>query len=161
MSPGRDRQVLSDRLAIADLMVQYFVNVDRRRFDAVKGVFVPGTLVDYSDLMPIGNAVPAEEVVDRIEAAMAENYSTTLHNMGNHEVVVEGDRARSEIWVVAYHVYSDPSRQQGRLPVAGLRYLDRLVRTADGWRIEHRRATSDWRAWLEPRGPTYVDGRHQ
>ena len=110
--------------------------------------------------MPIGAAVPAEEVVDRIEAAMT-IYAVTVHNVGNHEVFVDGDIAHSEACIVAHHVYGDPERQNGRLPVAGLRYRDVLVRTADGWRIRDRTATSDWRAWWDPRTPTYVDGKHQ
>ncbi len=155
-----DLQLALDRFAIHDVIMQYWMNVDRREFDKVKACFVPGTLVDYSALMPIGDAVPAEEVVDRIEAAM-EIYAVTVHNVGNHEVFVDGDTARSEACIVAHHVYLDPQRQDGRLPVAGLRYTDVLVRTADGWRIRDRRATSDWRAWWDPRTPTYVDGKHQ
>jgi len=155
-----DAQYLADRLAIHDLLMQYWMNVDRRVWEPVKAVFVPGTLVDYSALMPIGDAVPAEEVVDRIADAIA-IYAVTVHNMGNCEVHVDGGRATSESVIVAHHVYADPGRQDGRMPIAGLRYHDRLVRTVDGWRIEHRRATTDWRAWWEPRGPTYVDGKHQ
>jgi hypothetical protein len=136
------------------------MNVDRRNWDLVKDVFVPDTLVDYSDLMPIGDAVPAAEVVDRIAQAI-EIYATTVHNMGNWEVTLDGDVATVESVIVAHHVYADPERQQGRMPIAGLRYRDRLVRTESGWRVQHRRATTDWRAWWDARTPTYVDGKHQ
>jgi hypothetical protein len=151
---------LADRSQIRDLILQYFVNVDRRVWPPVKDVFVPGTLVDYSDLMPIGGAVAAEDVVDRIEAAIG-IYAVTVHHMGNCEVVVEGDTARSETWVNAHHVYADPTRNEGRMPIAGLRYQDQWERTSTGWRIRHRRAFTDWRAWWDHRPPTYVDGRHQ
>ena len=151
---------LMDRLTIQDLMVQYFVNVDCRVWQPVKDVFVPGTLVDYSGVLPIADAVPAEEVVDRIAAAI-ELYATTTHQMGNHIVVIDGDTAQAETWVTAIHTYADPERNGGRLPIAGLRYLDQLVRTEDGWRIQHRRVTTDWRAWWDRREPTYVGGVHQ
>lgn len=151
---------VADRIAIHDITMQYWMNVDRRDWPAVKACFVPGTLVDYSALMPIDAAVPAEEVVDRIAAAI-EIYAVTVHNVGNHEVHLDGDVARSEACIVAHHVYADPARQGGRLPVAGLRYRDVLVRTGDGWRIRDRVATTDWRAWWEPRTPTYVAGVHQ
>jgi len=151
---------LADRFAIHDLTMQYWMNVDRRDWPRVKDCFVPGTLVDYSALMPIDTAVPAEEVVDRIAAAI-EIYAVTVHNVGNHEVILDGDEARSEACIVAHHVYRDPDRQGGRLPVAGLRYRDVMVRTAAGWRIRDRVATTDWRAWWDPRPPTYVDGVHQ
>jgi hypothetical protein len=155
-----DLQFVADRIAILDLLTQYWMHVDRRVWEPVKAIFVPGTLVDYSELMPIGDAVPAEEVVDRIAAAI-DIYAVTVHNMGNCEVSVDADTATAESVIVAHHVYKDPERQEGRMPVAGLRYRDRLVRTDAGWRIQHRRATTDWRAWWEPRTPTYVDGKHQ
>ena len=153
-------QHVIDRTAIVELLTQYWMHVDRRDWEPVKGIFVPGTLVDYSDLLPIGDAVAAEAVVDRIAEAI-QIYAVTVHNMGNCEVVIDGDAATAESVIVAHHVYADPERQGGKLPVAGLRYRDRLVRTAAGWRVEHRRATTDWRAWWEPRTPTYVAGRHQ
>ena len=151
---------VADRIEIGDLVTSYFVNVDRRAWDAVKAVFVPGTLVDYHDMMPVGDAVPAEEIVDEIAERIG-LYAVTAHQMTNHEVVVEGDEARSECWVTAVHVYADPERNEGRLPVAGIRYLDRCVRTPDGWRVRDRTVTTDWRSWMDPRGPTYVDGAHQ
>jgi len=149
-----------DRWAIHDVITRYWMHVDRREWAQVKDCFVPGTLVDYSELMPIGVAVPAEDVVDRIAQAI-EIYAVTVHNVGNHEVVIDGDTARSEATIVAHHVYRDPERNDGRLPVAGLRYTDVLVRAGDAWRIRDRKATTDWRAWWEPRSPTYVDGKHQ
>jgi SnoaL-like domain len=153
-------QELVDRFAIHDLTMRYWMNVDRRDWPRVKDCFVPGTLVDYSALMPVDAAVPAEEVVDRIAAAI-EIYAVTVHNVGNHEVILDGDVARSEACIVAHHVYRDPDRQGGRLPVAGLRYRDVMVRIGRGWRIRDRVATTDWRAWWDPRPPTYVDGVHQ
>jgi hypothetical protein len=153
-------RLLIDQQLIRDLLVQYFTNVDRRAWAPVKDVFVPGTLVDYSALMPIAAAVPAEAIVDRIAEAVA-IYSVTVHQMGNCEIKVADDTAVSETWINAHHVYADPGRSDGRLPIAGLRYQDRWIRTPAGWRIRDRVAFTDWRAWWESRTPTYVDGVHQ
>lgn len=153
-------RLLIDQQLIRDLLLQYFTNVDRRDWQPVKDVFVPGTLVDYSDLMPIGDAVAAEEVVDRIAEAI-DIYSVTVHQMGNCVITVGTETAVSETWVNAHHVYADPARNDGRLPIAGLRYQDNWQRTPDGWRISMRRAFTDWRAWWDHRPPTYVDGVHQ
>jgi hypothetical protein len=157
---NEDGRAVADRWAIHDVTMQYWMNVDRRDWPRVKACFVPGTPVDYSALMPIGPAVPADEVVDRIAEAI-QLYAVTVHNVGNHEVRVDGDEAHSEACIVAHHVYADPARQGGRMPVAGLRYRDVLVRTRTGWLIRDRVATTDWRAWWEPRDPTYVAGAHQ
>ena len=152
--------VFYDHHQIQQLLLQYFVNVDRRNWAPVKAVFAPGTLVDYSDLLPIGPSVPAEQVVDHIEAAIG-IYQVTVHQMGNCAIEVNGDTATSETWVNAHHVYADPLRHDGRLPIAGLRYQDQLIRAEHGWQIQRRRAFTDWRAWWEPRTPTYVNGQHQ
>lgn len=152
--------ILLDRQQIHERLLQYFVHVDLRDWEPVKAVFVPGTLVDYSELMPIGGALPAEQVVDEIASAI-ELYSVTVHQMGNCEIVVDHDSARSETWINAHHVYADPTKNEGRLPIAGLRYQDHWVRTPDGWLIEQRKAFTDWRAWMDPRNPTYVNGVHQ
>lgn len=161
MTQHDELRLLVDRQSIRDLHMRYFMSVDRREWELVKQCFVPGTPVDYSAMMPIDAAAPAEEVVDRIAAAIDEHYRVTVHNVGNMEVHVDGDEATSELCIVAHHVYKDPDRQDGRLPVAGIRYRDALVRTHEGWRIRDRAVTTDWRAWWEARGATYVDGRHQ
>jgi len=153
-------RLLIDQQLIRDLLLQYFTNVDRRVWAPVKEVFAPGVLVDYSDLMPIGDAVAADEVVDRIAEAVG-IYAVTVHQMGNCEITVGTETAVSETWVNAHHVYADPERNEGRMPIAGLRYQDNWQRTPDGWRITMRRAFTDWRAWWEPRPPTYVGGVHQ
>jgi hypothetical protein len=153
-------RLLLDREQIRERLMQYFVHVDLRDWEPVKAIFVPGTLVDYSALMPIADARPAEEVVDEIAAAI-ELYSVTVHQMGNCRISVDEDTAQSETWINAHHVYADPSKNDGRLPIAGLRYQDRWVRTDNGWLVAHRRAFTDWRSWMERRGPTYVGGVHQ
>jgi SnoaL-like domain len=155
-----ERRLLTDHHQIRQLLLQYFVNVDRRVWPPVKAIFVPGTLVDYSDLMPIPDALAAEDVVDRIEAAIA-LYSVTVHQMGNCDIDVAGDTAHSETWINAHHVYADPTRNEGRMPIAGLRYQDDWLRTPDGWRVRHRKAFTDWRSWWDHRPPTYVNGTHQ
>jgi hypothetical protein len=153
-------RLLVDRHQISERLLQYFTNVDRRLWEPVQGVFLPDAVLDYSDLMPIGAEASPAEVVRRIAEAI-DLYSVTVHQMGNGDIVVRGDEAESETWVTAIHVYADPERNGGRRPVAGLRYADRWIRRDDGWFIAGRRAVTDWRAWLEPRGPTYVDGIHQ
>lgn len=154
-------RLLVDRHQITERLLQYFVNADRREWDAVRAVFTADAVLDYSQLMPVPDRAGRDQIVDRIASAMG-LYATTVHQMGNTDIVVRGDEAESETWVTAIHVYADPDRNEGRLPVAGLRYADRWVRTGDeGWLITARRAVPDWRAWMDPRGPTYVNGVHQ
>jgi len=142
---------LLDRLEIRDLAARYFRAADRRDFANLVGCFVAGTTVDYSDLLPVAAATPIADVAAVIEAAMAEHYGATQHFMGNHECEVDGDTATAETYCLAVHQYLDPTLDGGGRPTSALRYLDRLVRTADGWRIAHRTAVRDLAVSLPPR----------
>jgi hypothetical protein len=154
-------RVMLDRHLITERLIQYFTNADLRNWDPVRAVFQEDAVLDYSGVMPIGESATPAEVVDQIAGAM-EIYTNSVHQMGNCMIEVDGENALSETWVTTIHVYADPERNAGRLPVAGLRYADRWARQGDdGWLITARRVVSEWRAWMDPRGPTYVDGQHQ
>jgi hypothetical protein len=74
---------------------------------------------------------------------MAANYGATQHFMGNHEVTVDGDRAEGWTYCLAMHELLPGHPDGDSKPASALRYLDRYVRTPEGWRIEHRRVTRD------------------
>jgi hypothetical protein len=66
------------------------------------------------------------------------------HLVGTLLVDVRGDEAHSTCYVHAQHVrLGSPGGDQ--FIYAG-RYLDRLIRTADGWRIVERRLEPMWEA---------------
>jgi hypothetical protein len=81
-----------------------------------------------------------------------------MHLMGNHDVTLDGDRATGVVYCVAHHLslHDDGARDT----VMTVRYVDRYLRTADGWRIEQRTINVDWEeerpASAEPRPP--LDG---
>lgn len=143
---GNDDAVrrLIDRSEIRDVVTRYFMSADRRDFVAFLDCFVPGTTVDYSDLLPVGPEETIEVVTDLIDRTMAERFGTTQHFMGNHECVLEGDTARVETYCVAMHAHLDPTTDDGAHLTSALRYVDRFARGADGrWRIAHRQAVRD------------------
>jgi len=135
-------QLLLDRLEINDVVTRYFCSADERDFDKFRSCFVAGTSVDYSELLPVPRDCPVEQVAEVIERTMAERFGPTQHFMGNHEITVEGDTARGVTYCLAIHQLLPPNDEAQRLTSA-LRYLDRFVRTADGWRIAHRTVTRD------------------
>ena len=136
-------QRLLDRLEIQDLVTRYYNSTDRRDFDGFRSCFVPGTLVDYSEMLSVPEETPVEEVAALIEATMAETFGNTQHFMGNHEVQIDGDRGTGTTYCLAIHEFLDPQRDDGQRLVSALRYVDRYLRTEDGWRIEHRFVTRD------------------
>jgi len=134
---------LLDRQAIRDLVTRYACAIDRRDFDTVAACFTPDATTDYTFF-----AGPIRDVLEKIRAGVS-GFAMTMHVLGNHLADVRGDEATSETYAVCYH------RRQGATGGADLavamRYLDELIRTADGWRIRKRHATVEWQQ-SAPRG---------
>ncbi|MGA1147453.1 MAG: nuclear transport factor 2 family protein [Candidatus Nanopelagicales bacterium] len=151
---NKDLQPLLDRQEIRDVVTRYFMSADRRDFASLVDCFVPDTLVDYSDLLPVAPATPIAEVAALIDSAMGALYNNTQHFMGNHECIITGNRAAVETYCLAIHENIDDSADSGTRPTSALRYIDRFIRTADGWRIEHRKAVRDIALQLPPRAIT-------
>ncbi len=151
---NKDLQPLLDRQEIRDVVTRYFMSADRRDFASLVDCFVPDTLVDYSDLLPVAPATPIAEVAALIDSAMGALYNNTQHFMGNHECIITGNRAAVETYCLAIHENIDDSAESGTRPTSALRYIDRFIRTADGWRIEHRKAVRDIALQLPPRAVT-------
>jgi hypothetical protein len=72
---------------------------------------------------------------------MLEGYASTMNFVGTQQVDLDADRATAETYVLSYHRRDATPASDD---VAGTRYLDDVVRTADGWRIERRRAELLW-----------------
>lgn len=137
-----DLAYLLDRLALRDLVDRYATTVDRRQPEATAELFVPdGELCIFER----GKPDPVRERVGRpaIAAAMKglERYDVTLHVVGNHTAVIDGDTATGETYCLAHHVRDVEQPDGPAQPydfVMHIRYLDRYRRTDDGWRIERR-----------------------
>lgn len=127
-----------NRLAISDLVHAYCQGVDRRDPEAVARLFTDdGVFVAYAGP---GATEPTSRSQGRAEITraigMARYYKRTTHTVGNHLAVVDGDRAKGETRVVAYHVLGDEGEEM--LMTWHIRYLDTYVRASEGWRIEER-----------------------
>ncbi|GAA4809926.1 nuclear transport factor 2 family protein [Sphingosinicella ginsenosidimutans] len=127
---------LSDRHEIADLLVRYARAVDRCDLDLLIGVWAPGAIVDYGS-GEVDAAEWSRGLLDRLL-----DMDRTQHALSNSLVALDGDRATAETVCTAYHRFRAEAGWT-RMVVGG-RYLDRLIRTEAGWRIEHRRYVMDW-----------------
>ena len=134
---------LADRQAIRDLVTRYACAVDRRDFDTVASCFTPDAETDYTYF-----AGPIGDVLEKIRAGVS-GFAMTMHVLGNHLAEVRGDTATSETYAVCYHRRTGVP--DGAQLVVAMRYLDELVRTSTGWRIQRRRATVEWQQHEPPR----------
>ena len=133
-------QLLWDRERVVELTHRYASGVDRRDWEQVRSCFTDTATVEGSI-----SGGPVDEYLRTIRTAV-ERYSATMHLMSNHDVEINGDRANAQTYAVAFHWAMEPagSASEENL-VAGVRYLDELVRVDSGWAVERRRVMGEWR----------------
>jgi hypothetical protein len=138
-----DNQYLLDRAAIYDLLARYFHGLDRCNLDQVRSCFTDDIQAHY-DERPVVRGIDA--LVDtfrtfkRMEAG---EVKVTTHFMGNLNIhLLENDVAETETNAIAFLVR--PGKPTDKVAIRSLRYLDRLRRVEDGWRISERVNTLDW-----------------
>ena len=89
-----------------------------------------------------------------------QRFETTMHFLGNVLIELDGDAAAVETYCVAYHRLVGQDVDS----IAGLRYVDRLERRDDVWRIADRQIVVEWNRIDDVTslgfGPEYVRGRH-
>ena len=131
-----------DRLAVRGLVDAYALCVDGDDPGSAAELFTPeGELRIFNR----GQSEAVRERIGReaIAAAMAGlgRYDTTLHVVANHVVELDGDVASGVTYCLAHHVrdVEGPDGVTGPFDyVMAIRYLDRFVRTDEGWRIAQR-----------------------
>lgn len=126
-------QHLLDRVAITDAVVGSANALDTQDWDRLRAYLADELRTDYSEFR--GEA-PAIVSADSYVEARRKGISglRTLHISTNHQVEIDGDRAKCRS---AYRIYRiDPARAPGenRLDTAG-HYEHDLVRAPLGWRI--------------------------
>jgi ketosteroid isomerase-like protein len=143
VSPLEERiRRLEDAEAIRALDARYCRLLDEADWPAFVALFTPdGTFDGLS-------RATGREALLTFFSGLADTGMTFWHHVSNHEVEVDGDRARvrSLLW--------QPCVVDGVPHVAAGRYDDRLVRTAGGWRYELKRVRfSYWGPLTEGWGP--------
>ncbi|MGI9578104.1 MAG: nuclear transport factor 2 family protein [Microthrixaceae bacterium] len=119
------------RREIIDLAVAYCRIVDSGDFDSLRKVFTPAASAQLGGSGQSGIA----EIMERLSTALGK-FDSWEHHVDAHQVSVDGLSASASCSVRAVHV-----RPEGSSPrtdtIIGT-YDDKLVHTADGWRISHR-----------------------
>jgi ketosteroid isomerase-like protein len=121
-----------DRFAIQDLLTDYCRHLDRMDLPALAALFTPDCRVIYGP-----DPALIAEGAEALQASLARmwRWKRTAHHLSNLRIWPDGaDAARSESCVHAWHERPDG----GTATIYG-RYLDRLIRTPAGWRIQERR----------------------
>ena len=133
-------QYLADRAAIQEVLVRYFQGLDRCSPQQVRSCFTDDVHVHYDKRPPV-NGIEAVMAHFRTFDRMAKGQvKVTTHFMSNVNIkYIRGDVAETEMNAIAFLV--DP---EDMVAMRSLRYIDRMRRDENGWRISDRVHTLDW-----------------
>ncbi|MGH8444002.1 MAG: nuclear transport factor 2 family protein [Solimonas sp.] len=131
-------QQLSDRLELERLVVDYSYAIDERDYAVLDRVFTADAHIDYSAMGGIVGSYP--EIRKWLPQALG-IFPGYMHFIGNFAFDITGDTATGKVACFNPMILpkADGSAGEGETMFLGLWYLDRYVRTADGWRISERR----------------------
>lgn len=130
---------LWDRQEIVDVLYRYATALDSRDWELLASCFTEDAVADFLELGGVNEGVSA---IVELASGVLSGLDSSQHLIGNPEVEVDGDRASSSCYLQAQHYLVSASGANTFL--VGGTYRDRLVRTAEGWRIEHRTLISTW-----------------
>ena len=144
-----DMQELLDREAIRALMAQYNISGDRGRLDRLAATFADDGVIEFGGERTQGPAAIAARL-GTPGGGKNPALSLVRHNLTTSEVTIDGDTAEGRTYFFVC-TNSGPDHQ-------GV-YVDRLKRTAEGWRFAHREVRIDWQAETTLFQPLNVRGR--
>jgi hypothetical protein len=123
----------ADEHAVRDACMRYWAGFDRGDRDLMLSAFTPDATLSLFG----GERVMS--VAELTAGPPTPQSAQRMHAPGSQAITVDGDRATADTFLVSYFV-----PDQGPILVRGLRYLEDLVRTEDGWRIRHLRHFQLW-----------------
>ena len=164
--PGDGLQYLLDRREIEDVLTRYFRGLDRGEPQTVRSCFTDDVVARYDGRTAFrsGNDAPVVGVDALLDGLItfkrqaSGDWKVSTHLAGQINLLsLNGDEAHTETYAIAYVV-------QRRTPTdvvaqRALRYVDRLHRTAKGWRIAERTHTLDWSTESPPLFATTMNER--
>lgn len=137
------QQELSDRFEIQDLCYRYAEIIDSKDFDALRAeIFTADAHIDYSVFG--GSVGGLEDTIDFLKQALTkELFPVHQHLNANLQVTLQGDEASGRIMCFNPQEIS-LGEEKSQVFMLGLWYLDKYVRTQQGWRICERIEEKSW-----------------
>jgi hypothetical protein len=131
---------LADREAIRDCLEFYCRACDRADVYLMRQAYWPDGTDDHAMMPPMS----AQEFIENMEANGAPGIEATQHMLGGNVLIdVVGTTAYVESYVHAYHRCVRENGEKYDL-LTGARYIDRMEKRDDEWRIARRVVKIDW-----------------
>jgi ketosteroid isomerase-like protein len=125
-------EALADRNAVTDVVLRYFELVDTKDWDHMHEVFTDDTTARWT---PTTLMQGIDNVVGATQHMVGGGEVVTFHHVASMTPVVTGDTAEVTARVRAMHYGLGP--REGKFYESLAVQPTRLVRTPDGWRIQH------------------------
>lgn len=119
---------MTDREAVAEVIIRYATSVDKRDLARYATCFTDDVEVTGFSGGTITGLTPYVEWVGKALS----RFGRTQHLLGNHEIEITGDTAHMRTYFQATHVLD---AEPDYLLVLWAVYDDRMIRTPDGWKI--------------------------
>jgi len=134
-------RLIEDRQAIYDVIVRYCRGVDRSDPDLVLAAFHDDAIDNH-----FGVVLPFREAIGTLKAARSGGASppsktTSMHNICNVLIELDGDVARCESYLIV--IVRIPQDAGAIDWLHAGRYVDRFERRNGAWRIAHRTVVYD------------------
>ncbi len=128
--------LLSNRLDIEDLMVDYCAAIDRKQFDELDEIFTEDAWIDYTCFGgPKGNYPEIKEFLQKSLPGFPHYY----HMISNIRIRFGPGDKRAKARTICHNPMVIPLPEGGeQTTFFGLWYVDELVQTAAGWRLSKR-----------------------
>ena len=126
---------LADREEIKEVRHRFALALDTRDWELFGSLFADEVDADLPALGVPQGTVPRSDLVETFGYAFRRPASEmgTQQLYGNFIIEVRGDEATSSSYFVGHHHI--PGFEGGEDATLRARYVDRLVRTPDGWKI--------------------------
>lgn len=128
---------LADREAIRDCLMRYARGIDRCDVDLLRTIYWPGATDEHIEF-----SGSAEEFIDYCIPLM-QKMDQTVHLLGNILIDIEGATANVETYFQAFHRVHGGGDNRHDLVLGG-RYVDKMERRQDQWKVASRVVLVDW-----------------
>jgi len=135
---------------ITQLLYTYCNAADRHDHVKMRSLYHPDAWDDHGSFFK----GPAMEFIDRLPEIQAP-MEILHHNMTSKNIVVKGDKAEGEIYMIAFHRFKledgPENKKNGSADLlVGGRYFDNYERRDGTWKFTLRAAGADWAYYNAP-----------
>ncbi|ASW89467.1 nuclear transport factor 2 family protein [Mycobacterium marseillense] len=132
------------------LVTSYCRAVDRADYEGLREMYHPDATDSHGSFSTGG----VERFIAQLQAA--EPYvRISQHNITTMNFVIEGQRARGEIYCLVFHTFAGPEHDVD--VIIGGRYLDEYTKHDGRWKFGKRTIVADW---AYRNDPSQVDFEH-